>query len=63
MFGPLAFLDVPGNEDISPGQSLHNTSEAAAALHLFSALIERFPQLRANPSRIGIMSPYMGQVL
>lgn len=61
MFGPLAFFDVPGREEPSAGQSLHNAGEAELALHLFSGLLERYPELRSHPGRIGIMSPYMGQ--
>ena len=61
-FGPLAFLDVPGSEETAQGQSLQNSGEAEIALHLFSALLERYPALRKNPGHIGIMSPYKGQV-
>ena len=61
-FGPLAFLDVPGSEESASGQSLQNSSEAEMALHLFSGLLERYPALRRQPGRIGIMSPYKGQV-
>ena len=61
-FGPLAFLDVPGAEEAAPGQSLQNSGEAEMALHLFSGLLERYPELRKHPGRIGIMSPYRGQV-
>ena len=61
-FGPLAFLDVPGSEESASGQSLQNSSEAEMALYLFSGLLERYPELRRQPGRIGIMSPYKGQV-
>ena len=58
----MAFFDVEGAEVQSSNWSLENRLEAEMVLLLYDALTRRYPALRQDTSRIGIISPYKAQV-
>ena len=63
-FGPFAFFDVKGREDFLESQSsMVNEMEAEMVVSLYTALIQRYPELKMQTSSIAIISPYKAQVL
>lgn len=61
-FGPFAFYDVQGKEDIPDGSaSIVNRAEAEFVLCLYGHMLHVVPELKGTPS-VAVISPYKAQV-